>query len=275
MTPYRFVPGTIPLLVSMPHVGTGLPDGLADRLAPAARDLPDTDWHVDALYDFLGGLGASVIVATRSRYLVDLNRPADDASLYPGQTTTGLFPDTTFAGGPVWAKPVTEAERSAFRADIWQPYHDRIAAELARLRDRFGHALLWDAHSIAPVLPRLFDGRLPDLNLGSNGGLSCPPSVARAVLAAAGDDHTAVLDGRFKGGHITRQYGRPAERVLALQLELSQATHLAEGPPPRLDPAKAGALRPVLRRMIETFLSAAADHFATLPPAAPLPESPR
>ncbi|WP_114393430.1 N-formylglutamate deformylase [Oleisolibacter albus] len=279
--PYVLTPGRIPLLVSFPHVGTALPPGLAERLSPQAGTLPDTDWLLPDLYDFLHAMGASRIVARYSRYVVDLNRPATDESLYPGQTTTGLFPAETFDGGPVWRIPLTAAEKTAHRERIWAPYHAALAAELQRIRAAHGYALLWDAHSIAPVLPRLFPGRLPDLNLGSNDGRACPPAVAAAVLDAARSaaGMTAVLDGRFKGGHITRSYGQPAQGVHALQLELSQATHLAPRPAaapaavppdppltPALDPAATAGLRPVLRRLLETFLAAAAAHH----PAAPL-----
>lgn len=265
--PYSLIPGRLPLLVSFPHVGTALPPGLAERLSPQARALPDTDWLLPDLYEFLDGMGASRIVARYSRYGVDLNRPATDESLYPGQTSTGLFPAETFDGAPVWRTPLTEAEKTAHRERIWAPYHAALAAELQRIRDAHGYALLWDAHSIAPVLPRLFPGRLPDLNLGSNDGHACPPAVAAAVLDAARSAAglTAVLDGRFKGGHITRYYGQPAQGVYALQLELSQATHLAPhlpgaAGPPALDPAASAGLRPVLRRLLETFLAAAAAH---------------
>ncbi len=259
-TPFTLTQGRIPLLVSFPHVGTDLLPGLAQRLTPAAKDLPDTDWLLPDLYDFLTDLGASTLVAHYSRYVVDLNRPATDESLYPGQTTTGLFPAKTFTGEPVWQTPLTQGERDQHRDTVWAPYHTQLSAELERLKARHGYALLWDAHSIAPELPRLFEGRLPDLNLGSNGGQSCPPAVAQAVLQAAEafPAFTRVLDGRFKGGHITRHYGRPDQRVFALQLELSQATHLADGLPAALDPARCATLRPCLRAMVHAFTTESA-----------------
>lgn len=263
--PYHFATGTVPLLISFPHVGTEVPDDIADRLTPEAHSLPDTDWHVDALYDFAAELGASTLVARYGRYVVDLNRPPDDANLYPGQQGTGLLPDTLFDGTPLYrAGAAPDAAERAVRLDrYWRPYHQALADELARLTAVHGHALLWDAHSIAAEVPRLFTGRLPDLNLGSNGGLSCPPALAAAVLAATeGAGYSAVLDGRFKGGHITRHYGQPDRRRLALQLELSQDTHLAPGLIPALDAARCGRLRPVLRRMVTIFLDQAAAYFA-------------
>lgn len=263
--PFRFTAGTAPLLVSMPHVGLGVPDDVAARLTPDAMRLVDTDWHIDRLYDFLDGIGASVLAATQSRYVVDLNRPSDDAALYPGQATPGLFPTESFEGAALY-RPGMEpdaADKAARVEAWWRPYHAKLEAELARLVAAHGYALLWEAHSIAPVLPRLFEGRLPDINLGSNAGASCPAAVSAAVLEAAGTAgrYTAVLDGRFKGGHITRHYGRADGRVLALQLELSQATYLAAGDPPELDPHLCAEVRPVLRSLVETYMAAAKRHF--------------
>ncbi|HYC02936.1 MAG TPA: N-formylglutamate deformylase [Azospirillaceae bacterium] len=264
MEPYRFHQGTAPLLISMPHVGLRIPDELRPRLTREALAVPDTDWHIDRLYDFTGELGASVLMATKSRYVVDLNRPSDDSALYPGQSTPGLFPTETFEGAALYqdSQGPDAADKARRVETYWRPYHDRLRSELDRLVADHGYALLWEAHSIAPVLPKLFDGRLPDINLGSNGGASCPAGVAGAVLRAAeGAGYTAVLDGRFKGGHITRHYGRADSRVLALQLELSQATYLAPGEPPDLDPILCARIRPVIRGMIGVYMAEAALHF--------------
>jgi N-formylglutamate deformylase len=253
--------GASPLLVSMPHVGTHIPSELAARMTDAALALPDTDWHVDWLYDFLDKLGASVLRPTHSRYVVDLNRPPDGANLYPGQDTTALVPIDTFAREPIYRPDQTPDEREiAERVDrYWRPYHDALRRELERIRAAHGYALLWDAHSIASELPRFFSGRLPDLNFGTAGGASCAPSIQSAVFEEArrAAGYSAVLNGRFKGGYITRAYGRPAERVHAIQLELSQRTYMNEPPPFEFREDLAGPLRPVLRRFLETFLSAA------------------
>jgi N-formylglutamate deformylase len=209
MEPFRFRAGTAPLLVSMPHVGTYIPAELAARMTDGALFLPDTDWHLERLYDFLDALGASVLVATHSRYVVDLNRPPDDANLYPGQDTTGLVPIDTFARTAVYrdgALP-TATEIGARVERHWQPYHAQLAQELERLRAGYGYALLWDAHSIASEVPRFFAGRLPDLNLGTAGGASCAPAIEAAVatVARAAQAYSSVLNGRFKGGYITRR----------------------------------------------------------------------
>ncbi|WP_044563596.1 N-formylglutamate deformylase [Azospirillum sp. B4] len=262
---FTFREGMAPLLISFPHVGIRVPDRIAARLVPEAHGLADTDWHVDALYDFADGVGASILVAGYSRYVVDLNRPADDANLYPGQAGTALVPEVMFDGTPLYlpGQGPDAVEKGERVGAYWRPYHAQLAAELERIKARHGYALLWDAHSIAAEVPRLFDGRLPDLNLGSNAGAACEGPIADAVFQVArASDYSAVLNGRFKGGHITRHYGRPAEHVHALQLELSQDTHLAPGLVPALDPLRCAQLRPALRRMIETFLSQAARHYA-------------
>ncbi|MDQ7957070.1 MAG: N-formylglutamate deformylase [Pseudomonadota bacterium] len=257
--PLRFRAGTRPLLISMPHVGTHLPPALAARLTDEARQVPDTDWHLERLYDFADELGASVLVATHSRYVIDLNRPPDGASLYPGQSVTGLCPVDTFDDTPLYASGDVpgEAEIAARREALWQPYHDQLAAELARLKAAHGVVALWDAHSIRSVLPRFFDGKLPDLNLGTADGASCDPALAAQLLAIAQSDpaYTGVLNGRFKGGHITRRYGDPAGGVHAVQLEMTQCSYMQEALPFDYLPAVAAGVQPQVRRMLEAVLA--------------------
>lgn len=259
MDPYRFRAGASPLLVSIPHLGTELPEAIAARLSPAARALPDTDWHLDRLYDFLDELDASVLQASYSRYVIDLNRPPDDESLYPGRTTTGLVPLETFFGEPVYragAQPGPD-EVASRREQYWQPYHARLQRTLDELRARHGFALLWDAHSIRSTVPRLFDGRLPDFNLGTADGRSCAQALSARLHAIAADatGFTSVLDGRFKGGYITRRYGRPDEGVHAVQLELSMAAYMDDGPPYAFQEARAAVVRPHLRAMLQAMLA--------------------
>jgi N-formylglutamate deformylase len=251
----KFRQGTTPLLVSMPHTGTHVPDWLASRLTPAARAIPDTDWHLERLYDFADELGASVLVATNSRYVVDLNRPPDNASLYPGQETTGVVPMDTFHGEPLYVagqQPSADEVADRIRS-YWQPYHDTLKDELSRLKSEHGRALLWDAHSIFSVLPRFFEGRLPDLNLGTNDGKSCAAGTGEALLAIASKDYSAVLNGRYKGGYITRAYGDPANGVQAVQLELAEAAYMEETAPYRFREDLAARLRPTLRALLERF----------------------
>jgi N-formylglutamate deformylase len=251
--------GTRPLLVSMPHVGTHLPASLRARFTPSALAVPDTDWHIDRLYAFARDLGASLLVATHSRYVIDLNRPPDNASLYPGQDTTGLCPVDTFDKAPLYVSGAgPDAQEIAQRRDVvWHPYHAALQEELARLRAAHGTAVLWDAHSIRSHVPRFFAGRLPDFNLGTADGASCDPAFAAGLLdlASTAPGHGAVLNGRFKGGYITRQYGQPADGVHAVQLELAQSAYMDEAPPFRWDSGRAAPVLPALQAMLVAGLA--------------------
>jgi len=256
---YTLHRGTAPLLVSIPHLGRQLPPESAAGMREVAQLQRDADWHLDRLYGFARELGASMLVATLSRYVVDLNRPPGGESLYPGQTTTGLFPTETFRGEPLYrpgGEP-DEAERARRLQACWQPYHDALAGELARLRAAHGAVLLWEAHSIAGKLPRLFDGELPALNFGTNGGRSCTDAVCEAALAPArGSGFSQVLNGRFKGGYITRRYGEPAAGVHAIQLEMAQRVYMDEEPPFDYLPDRAAQVQPLLRAMLEAGMAA-------------------
>jgi N-formylglutamate deformylase len=266
-SPFRLRQGSVPLLVSMPHAGTDVPARIAAGMTEAALRLADTDWHLEQLYDFLDALGASVLVATHSRYVIDLNRPPDNASLYPGQDTTGLCPVDTFDREPVYldGMPPDDAEIRRRIDDYWAPYHAALEAELERMRDAHGIAMLWDAHSIRSVVPRFFQGRLPDFNLGTGDGSSCDPALADRLLAAAAQapQFRAVLNGRFKGGYITRRYGRPERNIHAVQLELAQSTYMQEAWPYAFDEALAAGVRPSLQRFIDVMLDHARRHAAT------------
>ena len=255
MAPFQFRPGRVPLLVSMPHTGTHLPEWLEPRLTRAAKALPDTDWHLERLYDFLDELGASVLAATHSRYVVDLNRPPDNANLYPGQDTTGVVPVDTFHKEALYLAGFAplDAEARSRIEQYWKPYHAKLAHELAALRKQHGHALLWDAHSIVSELPRFFAGKLPDFNLGTADGKSCNPGVGEALLETI-CGYRKVLNGRFKGGYITRTYGEPGNGVHAVQLELSEAVYMEEQPPFRFREHVARNVRPYLRKLLETFM---------------------
>ena len=250
--------GDAPLLVSLPHDGSDIPAELQARMTPQARLAPDTDWHVSRLYAFARELGASVLVPRWSRYVIDLNRGEDDTSLYPGQNTTGLVPLVRFTGEPVYLPGVEpDAAEVAARIDrYWRPYHDALRGELARLRALHGRVALWEGHSIrGSGLPFLFDGRLPDLNLGTANGASCAPALQSRIeaLLAGQDSYDWVANGRFKGGHITRHYGDPAGGVDAVQLEISQRTYMDEDSF-EYDEAKAARLQPLLRALLEAML---------------------
>ena len=252
-TIYTLHRGNAPLLVSLPHDGSEIPKAMAARMTPAARRAPDTDWHVGRLYAFAMSLGASVLAPCYSRYVVDLNRPPDDTSLYPGQNTTGLCPTRQFCDQPVYREgEAPDAAEIAARVErYWRPYHDCLRTELERLRAAHGRVVLWEGHSIRGEVPFLFEGRLPDLNLGTAGGESCSPALQQrleAVLAAQ-DDFDWVVNGRFKGGYITRHYGVPASGVDAVQLEISQRVYMDEDSF-GWDEAKAARTQRVVRALL-------------------------
>jgi N-formylglutamate deformylase len=256
---YEEVAGDTPLLISFPHSGTFMPPDLLARLQPEVRDLPDTDWFVPELYAAQQGLGASLLRATHSRYVVDLNRPADGAPLYPGQRETTVCPLESFDGQALYAAGAEpgRAEIEQRIAEYWQPYHQRLAELSASIARRHGYCVLWDAHSIRSTVPGLFAGRLPDLNVGTADGRSCSPARAARIAAdLAQQTHFSwVVNGRFKGGYITRHYGNPRAGVDAIQLEIAQAAYLEESRTPIYDPSRAEALRQVIAQLLQTVLS--------------------
>lgn len=255
--------GTIPLLISIPHGGEYLPEEFARRITPAARKIADTDWHLSRLYDFARAMGASMLRANYSRYVIDVNRPNDGAALYPGQTTTTLCPVTSFHGEPLYLDPADQpdaAETEQRVATYWQPYHDTMQTELARMRSQHPHVLLWEAHSIASVLPYLFEGRLPDLNIGTFSGAACAPALREAAIAAASaSPFEWVVDDRFKGGYITRLYGQPTQGVHAVQLEMTQCMYMDETEPFAYREDLADRVLPTLRDMVGRTLAALAQ----------------
>lgn len=252
--------GSSPLMVSMPHIGTEIPAALRERYVPRALDVEDADWHLQRLYDWLPALGASVIQPRFSRYVIDLNRPPDDAPMYPGASNTELCPTRFFDGSTLYREgqaPAAE-ERQRRRGQYWQPYHDALGAELERIRAEHGYVLLWDAHSIRSVIPWLFEGVLPDLNIGTADGAASHPSIGEAVraTAAAHTGFTHALNGRFKGGFITRHYGAPGRGVHVVQLEMCQCTYMSEQAPYRYDEARARRVQPVVRAMMDAAIDA-------------------
>jgi N-formylglutamate deformylase len=256
---FHFTEGRLPLLVNVPHAGTFVPSEIMGRFSSAGQRLADTDWHVDRLYDFARTMGASMLCATHSRYVIDLNRPTDGSVLYPGENNTELVPLTSFAHEDLYRpgqRPDAE-ERAARIARFWQPYHEKLAQTLDDLRAQFGVALLLDAHSIPSRVPRFFEGRLWDLNLGSADGQSADPALVSALATyfAGIEPYSSTVDGRFKGGHITRTYGEPSRHVHAVQMELVQETYMQEGPDWPFIEERAARIRPVLRGMLEIMLA--------------------
>ena len=259
MTPVEVISGSGPVVLGLPHTGTYVPEDVAGRLNDMGRALADTDWHIERLYDGLLP-GATTVRATFHRYVIDANRDPAGVSLYPGQNTTTLVPLTDFEGAPIWQSEPDAAEIERRRQSFHAPYHAALAAELDRVRQVHGLAILYDCHSIRSQIPFLFDGTLPDFNIGTNSGESCAPEIEAAVtdLCRRADGYAAVVNGRFKGGWTTRHYGRPVDGVHAIQMELAQSAYLtSEAPPWTYDEAKADRLRSHLSRILEALAECA------------------
>ncbi|HEY6894427.1 MAG TPA: N-formylglutamate deformylase [Rhodanobacteraceae bacterium] len=251
---WECIRGDSPLVVSVAHAGQHIPDAIGARMSAVATEVPDTDWHVDALYRFVPSTNATLIVATHSRYVVDLNRDPSGAALYPGADNTELCPTRTFGNEAIYS-PGEEPDRKevdARRATFFDPYHALLAEQIARVRTRNGYAILLDGHSIAAEVPRFFSGRLPDLNVGTVDGMSCAAEMQQLAqrLVASANRFTHVVNGRFKGGYITRRFGAPRDNVHALQLEIAQACYMDERNPAQLDAVRAAPLVDVLERLV-------------------------
>ena len=252
---HRFRKGTIPLLVSFPHNGSHIPESIATTMTADGKSSRDTDWFLDRLYDFPELESASLIVAELSRYVIDLNRSKDNESLYPGQTTTGLIPQTCFDGASIYSNKLPDKQEIQKRIkDVWKPYHLTIQNELARLTAEHGKAVLLEAHSIASEVPRLFDGVLPDFNFGTNRGKSCNAQLESDIIAVLDSQSTYshVANGRFVGGYITRHFGEPNQNSHAVQIELSQSTYMDEATR-EWDDVKAEKVQPVFRSIISAI----------------------
>lgn len=257
MNPVEITSGSSPIILGFPHTGTFVPDDIWSRLNDEGRKLRDTDWHIHTLYEGLLP-GASAVRATFHRYAIDANRDPSGTSLYPGQTTTGLIPATDFDNQPIWLNGVApdEAEIARRVATFHKPYHDALAAEIKRVKAQHGVAVLYDCHSIRPVIPHLFEGVLPDFNIGTDNGRTCAPEIEAATVAVctSAKGYTSILNGRFRGGWTTRHYGRPEDGVHAIQMELTQSTHLSDAPEPfSYDAAAADRLRPYLAEILHAI----------------------
>jgi len=255
---WSLVPGDAPLIVNVPHAGIHLPAEIVPTLTPAALAVPDTDWHVHRLYEFATGRNVTLMSATHSRIVADLNRDPSGDALYPGASNTEICPTTTFHDKHIYlagaAPDSSEISRRIER--YWQPYHARLSQEIERVRRIHGYCILLDGHSIVSRAPRFFDGTLPDFNLGTASGASCDADLAArafAVLSGA-TGFSSVHNGRFKGGYITRHHGRPEQNTHALQLEMAQCAYMDESQPAQFDADRAKALMAVLRQFVDSML---------------------
>lgn len=253
--------GSSPVILGLPHAGTDVPEDIWSRLNKNGRILADTDWHIHKLYDGLVD-DVTTVKATFHRYCIDANRDPAGVSLYPGQNTTALIPETDFDGLMIWkdGEQPTEADIADRINRFHRPYHDALSAEIARIKAIHGIAILYDCHSIRSHIPFLFEGTLPDFNIGTDNGKTCMPSIETAVfnIAKQAKGYTSVLNGRFKGGWTTRHYGQPKKDVHAIQMELAQSTYLTtESEPFSYDEIKATKLRSHLKAILQCLKTTA------------------
>jgi N-formylglutamate deformylase len=251
---FQYSEGTRPILVSMPHNGTQIPQVIEQRMTDSAKRLVDTDWYLDQLYQFAHEQGCYLISPQFHRYVIDLNRPHDDANLYPGQDTTGLCPTTQFDRQPIYLPDEIpeQVEIEQRVAQYWLPYHQQIRSTLAEIKQQFGAALLFEAHSIKSIVPRFFDGKLPDFNFGNFNNTTCDDQLTELLEKWQPNGYSKVINGRFKGGFITREYGNPKKEIHSIQLELSQATYMNETTL-ALDAKMCERVTPSLQQMFDIF----------------------
>jgi N-formylglutamate deformylase len=262
MNPVEVIQGDGPVILGQPHGGTFVPDEIMSRLNENGRLLADTDWHIDKLYNDLL-LDTSVVHATFHRYVIDANRDPSGTSLYPGQNTTGLCPVTDFDGVPIWKTGAEPNARDITKhtADFHRPYHAALEKEIARVKAKHGIAIVYDCHSIRSRIPFLFEGELPALNIGTDNGETCAPSVeSETHRIASASDFSTVLNGRFRGGWTTRHYGRPKEGVHVIQMEVAQSAYLeTEAPPWAYSEKRAEHLRRTLKKILQTIADEALE----------------
>ncbi|WP_120498479.1 N-formylglutamate deformylase [Kiloniella sp. EL199] len=254
VSPVTVTRGNGPIVLGMPHTGTWLPEKILSKLNANGKKLADTDWHIDRLYtDLLSDV--TIVKANFHRYVIDANRAPSGISLYPGQNTTGLCPVTDFDNQPIYKDGCEpdEAEIESRRQNFHAAYHAALQNELQRIRDIYGTAILYDCHSIRSTIPFLFDGLLPEFNIGTNNGETCDSVIEKSVwdICNSASGYSTVLNARFKGGWTTRHYGQPQNNIHAIQMELAQRTHLREeNSPYDYDKEKAEALRPYLKDIL-------------------------
>lgn len=254
---YQYIPGTVPVLLSLPHTGTYVPNSLLQRFSASAKQLPDTDWYLEQLYSFAQDMGIHLLIATHSRYVVDLNRPPNGQSLYPGKFTTGICPITSFDGGPIYQKGMEPSEEEIQNriATYWFPYHHKLQSLIDELKTK-SRVILFDAHSIRSKVPSLFEGVLPSINLGTADGQSADKALIDKVTTYCQNTaYSTVLNGRFKGGYITRHYGNPAANIDAIQLELTQLNYMDESFPFTYDLDKAKECQTMLSELLTLLIA--------------------
>lgn len=249
----------VPILLSVPHCGTEFPTELTDQFKPDLRSAPDdTDWFVHQLYDFAPQMGITLIHATYSRWVIDLNRDPESKPLYAdGRIITAICPATNFFGEKLYKDERTEVAGNEvarrLQAYYW-PYHQQVQVLLDGLKQKHGRVLLWDCHSIRQHVPTIHREKFPDLILGDVDGTSASPGLIEETLSIL--DHSGYCVSHnhpFKGGYITRHFGQPSVEQHALQLEMTKVNYM-DDQEQSYNRARAERMRSLLKKVFERLI---------------------
>lgn len=247
----------VPIIISSPHSGTFFPKEVASQLRPEHVANPDdTDWFIHQLYDFAPSIGIKMICANYSRWVIDLNRDPESAPLYnDGRVITGLVPSTNFNGDPLYISEVPDQNEINRRLEAYYlPYHRKVEELILETKAQFGKALLFDAHSIRKVVPGIRKEAFPDLILGDNDGKSASEEVINAAYTALGTSGKDLQHNHpFKGGYITRSFGKPSKNMHALQLEMAKTNYMDDSETV-YDNDRAGQTRETLKHVFEQLI---------------------
>ncbi len=246
----------LPVVLSIPHAGKFVPEDIRIQLKQDLLPPDDTDWFVDELYNFASSLGITTIKAENSRWVIDLNRNPDDTPLYTdNRIITALCTTTNFMGEPIYTderKKVTDEEVSLRKELYFTPYHQAMQQLLNEVKTEFGSVLLWDCHSIRRFVPSIQPQPFPDLILGSADGVSASQTIIDTVSnALQSSSYSFSHNHPFKGGYITRQYGKPNLQQHALQLEMAKPLYMNDTEQ-RFDEQRANNIRKLLIKSIRT-----------------------
>lgn len=266
--PFVIIPPTaplVPMILSVPHCGTAFPEELRAHFVPELMQAPDdTDWFVHELYNFASEMGITIIHAHYSRWVIDLNRDPESKPLYDdGRIITALTTTTDFFGNPIYRSPEFEPNAQEIerrRTLYYAPYHEKIRELLEERKASFGKVLLWDAHSIRHRVPTIQKDVFPDMILGDNDGQTAHPAFIESALKNLSSGIYGVNHNHpFKGGQITRSFGKPAVNVNALQLEMNKILYM-DDQELHFHPERANRMREILRKTFKALINTLDQH---------------
>jgi N-formylglutamate deformylase len=262
MEPFHIIQPKIqklPFIVSVPHCGTEFPDELKDLFKDEMRQQhDDTDWFVHQLYKFASEMGITIIYAKYSRWVIDLNRDPESKPLYnDGRIITALTTTTDFFGNAIYKDEASHPDTAEVERrlnEYYWPYYRAIENLMLDIKDEFGKVLLWDAHSIRRLVPTIRATPFPDMILGSNDETSASQELIDTALdTLRTGNFTINHNDPFKGGHITRYFGRPAQNQHALQLEMNKILYMNDEEL-KFHPGRAEHIQQLLRRTFNALI---------------------